>query len=87
MTLGCLDAIERVANWKGCARPKIIGYDGTTTTRKLVDSKRSSLVRIVIQDNNAMAETSVALMINANQKAKGGRIDRIVWVKPYLYPR
>jgi ABC-type sugar transport system substrate-binding protein len=85
MTLGCLDAIERVT-WDAFAKPKVVGYDGTVTTKKLIDNSRSPLIRIVIQDNAEIADAAVSQLIQSNQKAKDERLKKIIWVKPYLYP-
>lgn len=35
MTVGCLDAIERLARRRKIRKPRVIGYDGTATTKKV----------------------------------------------------
>jgi ABC-type sugar transport system substrate-binding protein len=85
MTLGCLDAIERIT-WGRFAKPKVVGYDGTVTTRKLIDNTRSCLIRIVIQDNAEMADAAVSQLIKSNQRAKDEGLEQTIWVEPYLYP-
>jgi ABC-type sugar transport system substrate-binding protein len=81
MTLGCLDAIERVT-WGRCAKPKVIGYDGTVTTKRLIDYARSPLVRVVMQDNAKIADAVMSQL-----EANDGQPEQIIWIEPYLYPR
>ncbi len=87
MTIGCLDAIARVTNWRGAPLPKVIGYDGTATTRNFVENRRSPLVRIVVQDSKEIARAAIARLILLNQKKAAGTAKNVIWVDPYLYPR
>lgn len=87
MTIGCLDAIARVTNWAGAPLPKVIGYDGTATTRNLVENRRSPLVRIVVQDGKEIARAAIAQLILLSQKKAAGAAKNVIWVEPYLYPR
>ncbi len=84
MTLGCLDAIARVRQWHGHAPPRVVGYDGTTTTMNLVDSGRSALTRVVVQDTRELARMAVAQLLQLQQQSEE---KDVLWVKPYLYPR
>jgi ABC-type sugar transport system substrate-binding protein len=84
MTLGCLDAIDRIQRWHGSAKPRVIGYDGTVTTQRLADSGRSFLARIVVQDTKELARASVEQLVRMRL---GEEVDKSVWVKPYLFPR
>jgi DNA-binding LacI/PurR family transcriptional regulator len=86
MTLGCLDAIDRVRRWGRHPKPRVVGYDATTTTRNLVDSKRSPLVRIVVQDTKALASAAREQLIRMNQP-EAEELPHVKWVEPYLYPR
>jgi DNA-binding LacI/PurR family transcriptional regulator len=84
MTLGCLDAIDRIQRWHGCMKPRVLGYDGTVTTQRLADSGRSLLARIVVQDTKELARASVEQLVRMRQ---GEEVDKSVWVKPYLFTR
>src|SRR5262249_9836605 len=86
MTVGCLDAIRRVRRWGSHAKPRVIGYDGTATTRNLIDRKRSGLARIVVQDTKALASAALDELIARHQSEPGNR-PQVKWVEPYLYPR
>lgn len=83
MTLGCLDAIARI-DWRGCSRPRIIGYDGIAITQRLVASGKSPIARIVVQDAGEVARISVEQLTRLNQQKSP---EKIVWVTPFLYPR
>jgi ABC-type sugar transport system substrate-binding protein len=84
MTLGCLDAIDRVERWRGCPKPQVIGYDGTATTQRLAADARSLLRRVVVQDTKELARASVEQLTRMRQ---GDKFSKINWVKPYLFPR
>jgi ABC-type sugar transport system substrate-binding protein len=84
MTLGCLDAIARIDEWHGHAQPRVVGYDGTTTTMNLADSRRSALRQVVVQDTRELARTAVDQLLQFHQ---GGDEKHVLWVDPYLYPR
>jgi ABC-type sugar transport system substrate-binding protein len=86
MTVGCVDAINRIRRWGRNAKPHVIGYDGTATTRNLVDGKRSNLVRIVVQDTKALANAALDELILLHQSQVPVSMS-IKWVEPYLYPR
>jgi ABC-type sugar transport system substrate-binding protein len=85
MTLGCLDAIERLAARRQIQKPRVIGYDGTATTKSLVDSGHSPLARIVIQDSKELAGTAIAQLIRL-QGEDCAEAKKIIWIHPYLYP-
>jgi ABC-type sugar transport system substrate-binding protein len=84
MTLGCLDAIDRIERWRGARKPKVIGYDGTATTQRLAADTRSLLERVVVQDTKELARVSVEQLMRMRQ---GDEANKINWVKPYLFPR
>jgi ABC-type sugar transport system substrate-binding protein len=84
MTLGCLDAIDRIERWRGCGKPMVIGYDGTATTQRLAADARSLLERVVVQDTKELARESVEQLMRMRQ---GDEANKINWVKPYLFPR
>jgi DNA-binding LacI/PurR family transcriptional regulator len=84
MTLGCLDAIDRIERWRGCAKPRVIGYDGTATTQRLAGDARSLLERVVVQDTKELARVAVEQLMRMRQ---GLETNKINWVKPYLFPR
>ena len=84
MTLGCLDAISRVGEWHGHKPPRVVGYDGTTTTFNLVDSGRSALSCVVVQDTRELARTAVDRLL---QLQNGDDGKNVLWVEPYLHPR
>lgn len=77
MTVGCLDAIARFAGKTATPMPKVIGYDGTSTTRTLVENRRSPLARIVVQDSREIARAAVAKLLELSQEenkpAKSGK--------------
>ncbi len=85
MTLGCLDAIARIGRSRSHAQPRVVGYDGTTTTLNLVDSARSALSRVVVQDTRELARTAVDQLLQLSQGSIDG--NNVLWVEPYLYPR
>jgi len=85
MTLGCLDAIERLARRRKIQKPRVIGYDGTTTTKSLIDNRQSPLARVVIQDSKELAGTAIAQLIKSNQSEEAAK--KVIWIDPYLYPR
>jgi ABC-type sugar transport system substrate-binding protein len=85
MTLGCLDAIERLAKRTESRKPRVIGYDGTTTTKNLIDKGQSPLIRVVIQDSKELAGAAIAQLIKLNQSE--GNVKKVIWIDPYLYPR
>jgi ABC-type sugar transport system substrate-binding protein len=99
MTVGCLDAIARFAGRTTMPMPKVIGYDGTSTTRTLVENRRSPLVKIVVQDSKEIARTAIAKLLELSQRErskpakpdkksrKTAKTNNIVWVEPYLFPR
>jgi DNA-binding LacI/PurR family transcriptional regulator len=85
MTVGCLDAIARISHWAGHSKPRVVGYDGTVTTRSLVENRRSPLVRLVIQDGSLLASAAVEQLVLSSQDRRR-HTDRVLWVEPYLYP-
>lgn len=87
MTLGCLDAIARITNWHGHLQPKVIGYDGTASTRNFVENRRSRLVRVVVQDSKEIARRAVSQLILLSQSKSEEPTVNVLWVAPYLYPR
>jgi hypothetical protein len=82
---GCLDAIARIGRSRSHAQPRVVGYDGTTTTLNLVDSARSALSRVVVQDTRELARTAVDQLLQLSQGSIDG--NNVLWVEPYLYPR
>jgi ABC-type sugar transport system substrate-binding protein len=84
MTLGCLDAIERLARRTKIRKPRVIGYDGTTTTKNLIDTRQSPLTRVVIQDSKELAGAAIAQLIKLNQSEED--VKKVIWIDPYLYP-
>jgi DNA-binding LacI/PurR family transcriptional regulator len=84
MTLGCLDAIDRIRNWRGGKKPRVVGYDGTVTTQHLVESADSLLARVVVQDTKELARVSTDQLARMRQ---GEDVSQVVWIKPYLFPR
>jgi DNA-binding LacI/PurR family transcriptional regulator len=86
MTVGCLDAIARIPRWGRRSKPRVIGYDATPTTRNMVESRRSPLVRIVVQDTRELASAAVEQLIRMHQ-SENGAANEVVWIEPYLYPR
>src|SRR5262249_8337515 len=84
MTMGCFDAIIRVEHWHKYPKPRVIGYDGTRVTRRLVENaERSRIARIVVQDTKELARASVEQLMRMYEGKKG----EIIWIEPHLYPR
>jgi DNA-binding LacI/PurR family transcriptional regulator len=83
ITLGCLDAISMVKDWKGHSIPQIVGYDGAETTRHLVKRGGSPLVSIVVQDTREIARASVE-QLQFMRTRRSERAKRTVWIKPSL---
>jgi len=84
MTLGCLDAIERLARRRKIRKPRVVGYDGTTTTKNLTDNRQSPLTRVVIQDSKELAGAAITQLIKLNQSEEDAK--KVIWIDPYLYP-
>lgn len=84
MTVGCLNAIAKISDWKGKGPPKIVGYDGIASTRRLVTSGNSPIARIVVQDPKEVARASVDQLLLLHH-AKNP--ERSYSVPPYLFPR
>jgi DNA-binding LacI/PurR family transcriptional regulator len=82
MTLGCLHAIRRLQGQK----PKVIGYDGTPTTKREADNPESPLVRIVIQNSRELASVAIARLISLSQNQGVADGKKVIWVNPSLYP-
>jgi ABC-type sugar transport system substrate-binding protein len=87
MTLGCLDAVERLRTSREVRRPLVIGYDGTPTTKKIIDEGQSPLARIVIQDSKELAGAAIAELIRLSQSNHIAEINKVIWIEPHLYPR
>ena len=83
MTLGCLDAIDRIHDWKDYLKPRVIGYDGTASTQRLAEKGRSSLACVVVQDTEKLAQIAVQQL---GKMHIGEHAERIAWVEPYLVP-
>ena len=83
MTLGCLDAIDRIHDWKDYLKPRVIGYDGTASTQRLAERGRSSLACVVVQDTEKLAQIAVQQL---GKMHIGEHAERIAWVEPYLVP-
>jgi DNA-binding LacI/PurR family transcriptional regulator len=82
MTLGCLHAIRRLQGQK----PKVIGYDGTPTTKREAGNPESPLVRIVIQNSRELAGAAIARLISLSQNQVVADGKKVIWVNPTLYP-
>jgi DNA-binding LacI/PurR family transcriptional regulator len=81
MTLGCLDAMQRL-DWKGESRPYVIGYDGIEATRRLILRRQTQLKRVVVQDVEKLAGTAIQEL----EAFRSGQGNGVVWVEPTLFP-
>jgi DNA-binding LacI/PurR family transcriptional regulator len=82
MTLGCLDAMQSL-DWKGEARPHVIGYDGIDATRRLILRRQTQLKRVVVQDAAKLAGAAIQEL---EVFRSSGRGNGVIWVEPTLFP-
>jgi inositol transport system substrate-binding protein len=80
MTLGTLDACRDLGEHRGFLPPYVIGYDGISATRALVQS--GEIARVVVQEAKALACASVEELAwrLSGRRASGN----VVWVPPTL---
>lgn len=83
MTLGCLEAINKVRKRK---TPHVIGYDGIKETRNILDHDSSSPLKCLVhQDPKEVAHEGAKVL---NKIIKRENIDNyFIEVKPNYYPR
>jgi hypothetical protein len=84
MTLGCLDAIWRMAADQIKPLPHVIGYDGVQSTKAIIDDDDGYLCRVVVQDTRALASLCIEQVLRMQKKELTDK--KVFTDPPKLYP-
>ncbi|MCA1846880.1 MAG: hypothetical protein LC792_27535, partial [Actinobacteria bacterium] len=83
MTLGCMDAIDRLLD-EGLSVPPIVGYDGIAITQHVACVRPDRIARVVVQDTHELAVATARTlrrMIHAPDSPTSPQV-----LIPSLYP-
>lgn len=84
MALGALDAVYEVeASGIKCSDLTIVGVDGTSEAKAIIQSGGTPLRATVVQDSRVMAETAVGMLMAA---LKGEPVTKEVILQSHIYP-